>query len=348
MPGPPRPGGTPPSSTGYGSAPPSGAFQLPGAAGPHPPFPGPAMPRPSGPPSTGAPGMPGAPGGMMGPGSVPPGGMGFPSAQYQAPGSMPMGPPGSMGPGMPRPLGPPMANGGPPPGPMGGPMPGGPRPPMPGFMPSGPPGMARPIGAGPPGGPPNPYGPPMPSGPPSSSSMGVGGVGAPPPFPGAPPGGGMMPGGGPMPTRQATAARIDPAQIPRPVASQQEVVTFETRLGGQHAPPPSSISHFIVRDRGNASPRFMRCSLNAVPATVDLLNQSGMSFGVMVQPLALPDPQDDPVMVRMGGGMQYVSSGAGIQITQHMLVRQGCLLGCSAPGCLVSDPPMMRGWSFEM
>jgi hypothetical protein len=34
-----------------------------------------------------------------------------------------------------------------------------------------------------------------------------------------------------------------------------------------------------------------------VPATNELLNNSGMQFAVSVQPLALPDPEDDPVVV---------------------------------------------------
>jgi hypothetical protein len=76
---------------------------------------------------------------------------------------------------------------------------------------------------------------------------------------------------------------------------------FETRVNGAHVHPPSSLSRFIVRDRGNASPRLLRSTLNAVPVSTDMLNNSGMQFALSVQPLAQPDPEDDPVVVSGGG-----------------------------------------------
>eukprot|EP00775_Hariotina_reticulata_P004086 gene4086-4333_t len=185
---------------------------------------------------------------------------------------------------------------------------------MPGFMPQGPPGMARPMGppSGPGGaagaaGPPAPFGVPPPGGPPGMPSPGAMRSPGPMPMPGGPVGG---PGFGPAPpgpmgppSRQAMSAKIDPTQIPRPVVQQsQEVLVFETRVPGPvgqaaHTNPPSSTSRFIVRDRGSASPRLLRSTLNMVPATNELLNNSGMQFAVAVQPLALPDPEDDPVVV---------------------------------------------------
>lgn len=128
---------------------------------------------------------------------------------------------------------------------------------------------------------------------------GPGGFGPPPP-------GGMqyagpgMPGGmpGAAPSRQAMSTRIDPTQIPRPVVNQsQEVQIFETRVNGQHVNPPSSMSRFIVRDMGNASPRFLRSTLNAVPATNDMLNNSGMQFALSVQPLAQLAPEEEQVPI---------------------------------------------------
>lgn len=72
---------------------------------------------------------------------------------------------------------------------------------------------------------------------------------------------------------------------------------FETRVGGAHVHPPSSNSRFVVKDMGNASPRLMRSTLNVVPLSADMLNNSGMQFALSVQPLALADPADDPVAV---------------------------------------------------
>lgn len=80
---------------------------------------------------------------------------------------------------------------------------------------------------------------------------------------------------------------------------------FETRVNGAHVHPPSSLSRFIVRDTGNASPRLLRSTLNVVPVSTDMLNNSGMQFALSVQPLALPDPEDDPVVV--SGWLQWAS-----------------------------------------
>lgn len=72
---------------------------------------------------------------------------------------------------------------------------------------------------------------------------------------------------------------------------------FESRVNGQHVSPPSTTTRFVVRDMGNASPRLLRSSLNAVPATNDMLNTSGMQFSLALQPLALLDPDDDQIQV---------------------------------------------------
>jgi hypothetical protein len=82
------------------------------------------------------------------------------------------------------------------------------------------------------------------------------------------------------------------------------VQVFETRVNGAHVHPPSSLSRFIVRDTGNASPRLLRSTLNVVPVSPDMLNNSGMQFALSVQPLALPDPDDDPVVVSGCSGQQ--------------------------------------------
>ncbi|CAH1436377.1 unnamed protein product [Lactuca virosa] len=39
-------------------------------------------------------------------------------------------------------------------------------------------------------------------------------------------------------------------------------------------------SDFIVRDTGNCSPRYMRCTINQIPCTSDLLNTSGMQLAL--------------------------------------------------------------------
>eukprot|EP00249_Psilotum_nudum_P012247 c23671_g1_i1 orf=107-3535(+) len=92
------------------------------------------------------------------------------------------------------------------------------------------------------------------------------------------------------------SSRIDPNQIPRPTLSSVTSL-FETRINSQAALPPSATSNFIVKDTGNCSPRFMRCTLNQIPCSADLLSTSGMPLALMIQPMALPHPSEDSIQV---------------------------------------------------
>ncbi|KAJ4964766.1 hypothetical protein NE237_016615 [Protea cynaroides] len=102
-----------------------------------------------------------------------------------------------------------------------------------------------------------------------------------------------------LPVAGAPAAgpsKIDPNQIPRPVPG-SSVILFETRQANQTNLPPPATSDYIVKDTGNCSPRFMRCTINQIPCTGDLLTSSGMQLALMVQPLALPHPSEEPIQV---------------------------------------------------
>ncbi|XP_004298636.1 PREDICTED: protein transport protein Sec24-like At4g32640 isoform X1 [Fragaria vesca subsp. vesca] len=94
----------------------------------------------------------------------------------------------------------------------------------------------------------------------------------------------------------AGPSKIDPNQIPRP-APDSSVVLHETRQGNQANPPPPATSDYIVRDTGNCSPRNMRCTINQIPCTADLLTTSGMQLALLVQPLGLPHPSEEPIQV---------------------------------------------------
>ncbi|XP_014513552.1 protein transport protein Sec24-like At4g32640 [Vigna radiata var. radiata] len=94
----------------------------------------------------------------------------------------------------------------------------------------------------------------------------------------------------------AGPSKIDPNQIPRPTPG-SSVILHETRQGNQATIPPSATSDFIVRDTGNCSPRYMKCTINQVPFTADLLATSGMQLAMLVQPLALPHPSEEPIQV---------------------------------------------------
>ncbi|XP_027367987.1 protein transport protein Sec24-like At4g32640 isoform X2 [Abrus precatorius] len=94
----------------------------------------------------------------------------------------------------------------------------------------------------------------------------------------------------------AGPSKIDPNQIPRPTPG-SSVILHETRQSNQATIPPSATSDYIVRDTGNCSPRYMKCTINQIPVTADLLATSGMQLAMLVQPLALPHPSEEPIQV---------------------------------------------------
>lgn len=82
---------------------------------------------------------------------------------------------------------------------------------------------------------------------------------------------------------------VDPDQIPsiprlRESVSQYYLThvypTFE-----RHVPPPASVQ-FVAIDQGNASPKFMRLTINNIPSTADALSSTGLPLGLLLQPLA--------------------------------------------------------------
>ncbi|CAI9754037.1 unnamed protein product [Fraxinus pennsylvanica] len=112
---------------------------------------------------------------------------------------------------------------------------------------------------------------------------------------------GMLPAPPPLPNQSMSLShtgqsKIDPNQIPRPIRS-SSVIIHETRQGNQSSPPPPATSDYIVKDTGNCSPRHMRCTINQIPCTVDVLSTSSMQLALLVQPLALPHPSEEPIQV---------------------------------------------------
>ena len=94
----------------------------------------------------------------------------------------------------------------------------------------------------------------------------------------------------------SSSSKVDPTQVPRPSAKGEAPEEYRT-MGNQYPHPPTPQARFIVRDNGNANPRFMRCTLSMMPYSSDLLKQSAMPLAVVVQPFALLDPADDPTQV---------------------------------------------------
>ncbi|KAI9981302.1 hypothetical protein PInf_008957 [Phytophthora infestans] len=176
----------------------------------------------------------------------------------------------------------------------------GPRPPQLGGQMQGPPPPQFNGQQGPPQGGAAPYLQPNRNAGPYPGPPGPGGA-APYGAPGAPgaPGAYGQPQQGGYPQQQqpqATQApkqRIDPTQIPRPVVS-AERVQYVAR-GHTVTMPPAASSDYVCVDEGCCNPRFIRPTLNHVPANKDLLKQCGLPLAAVICPLA--DLQEDELPI---------------------------------------------------
>ncbi|XP_038219066.1 protein transport protein Sec24C [Zerene cesonia] len=89
--------------------------------------------------------------------------------------------------------------------------------------------------------------------------------------------------------QQPPQKRLDPDQMPSPIQvmaddQQNRSGVFVTNDKG--LVPPLVTTDFIVDDKGNASPRFIRSSMYSVPVTADLLKQTAMPFCLVISPMA--------------------------------------------------------------
>ena len=97
---------------------------------------------------------------------------------------------------------------------------------------------------------------------------------------------------------------INPSQIPRPNQSDEiylnneKMPIYETNIA---TPPPHPISFFSVKETQNSSPRFIRSTLNSVPLSQSLLNETNLLFGLCIQPFAeIPDYEEKIPIVESG------------------------------------------------
>ncbi|KAK0097191.1 hypothetical protein PV326_003005 [Microctonus aethiopoides] len=118
-------------------------------------------------------------------------------------------------------------------------------------------------------------------------------------MPGVPGAGGFQPGAQPQ-----QAKRLDPESMPSPIQVIQDDQrnrngAFVTNQRG--LVPPFVTTKFIVQDQGNASPRFIRSTIYTVPTTTDIMKQTGVPFGLILNPMAqVVDGEEEPPIVDMG------------------------------------------------
>ncbi|CAL4892454.1 unnamed protein product [Urochloa decumbens] len=141
------------------------------------------------------------------------------------------------------------------------------------------------------------------SGPPGSMPQTAPAGGLRPPFRGPPAPSQQVQFGAPPPFGGAARPGVQPS----PFGASQAPPPFMGPPGGNaptFAPPawqgqarPAASSEFIVKDTGNCNPRLMRCTMNQIPCTGDLLTTSGMPLALLVQPFALPHPSEEPIQL---------------------------------------------------
>ncbi|XP_036402528.1 protein transport protein Sec24C-like isoform X2 [Megalops cyprinoides] len=335
----------PPSQPSFGGPPPPS--QPPFAAGP-PPTSQPQLtpgPPPSQPPFTGAP---------------------PPTSQSQFPGGPPLQPPVSQ-PTSYHSAPPPATGFPPPPGGATPSLPGMQGPPLPHQSLSGP-AMPQPNHmAGPPGQPGMqgmPPGPPtsgVPGPPPQAGLQGYqpqqngayGQIRGPQPgYPGSYPGqqsfGGQPPGPAPAPAPAPAPPpqkRLDPDSIPSPIQvieddrANKSSEPFTTGVRGQA--PPLVTTTFQVRDQGNASPRFIRCTAYNMPCTSDMAKQSQVPLAAVIKPLAtLPPDETPPYTVDHGESGPIRCNRCKAYMCPYMqFIEGGRRFQCAFCSCVTEVPP---------
>ena len=97
---------------------------------------------------------------------------------------------------------------------------------------------------------------------------------------------------------------INPNQIPRPnqndeiFMNNEKLPFYETAIGTQ---PPHSTSFYSVKETQNSSCRFIRSTLNCIPNSQYLLNETNLLFGLCIQPFAeIPDYEEAIPLVNPG------------------------------------------------
>uniref|UniRef100_A0A2D4F997 Protein transport protein Sec24C n=1 Tax=Micrurus corallinus TaxID=54390 RepID=A0A2D4F997_MICCO len=110
---------------------------------------------------------------------------------------------------------------------------------------------------------------------------------------------------GSQPAAPPPPKRLDPDSIPSPI----QVIEDDRNnrgsepfiTGGRGQVPPLVTTNFLVKDQGNASPRYIRCTSYNVPCTSDMAKLSQVPLAAVIKPLAaLPAEETPPYLVDHG------------------------------------------------
>ncbi|KAL0984102.1 hypothetical protein UPYG_G00137110 [Umbra pygmaea] len=155
-------------------------------------------------------------------------------------------------------------------------------------------------------------------------------------------GAGPAPAPAPAPPPQK---RLDPDSIPSPIQvieddrANKSSEPFTTGVRGQA--PPLVTTNFQVKDQGNASPRFIRCTAYNMPCTADMAKQSQVPLAAVIKPLAtLPADEMPPYMVDHGEGGPIRCNRCKAYMCPYMqFIEGGRRFQCGFCSCVTDVPP---------
>ncbi|XP_011883554.1 PREDICTED: protein transport protein Sec24C-like [Vollenhovia emeryi] len=100
------------------------------------------------------------------------------------------------------------------------------------------------------------------------------------------------------------ARRLDPEQMPSPIQVMQDDQNmrggvFITNQKG--LVPPLVTTNFVTQDQGNTSPRYIRSTMYTVLTTTDIIKQTNVPFGLVINPMArIVQGECEPPIADMG------------------------------------------------
>ncbi|XP_032773314.1 protein transport protein Sec24C isoform X2 [Rattus rattus] len=148
-----------------------------------------------------------------------------------------------------------------------------------------------------------------------------------------------------LPPQQKTRHRIDPDAIPSPIQvieddrNNRGSEPFVTGVRGQV--PPLVTTNFLVKDQGNASPRYIRCTSYNIPCTSDMAKQAQVPLAAVIKPLArLPPEEASPYVVDHGeSGPLRCNRCKAYMCPLMTFIEGGRRFQCSFCSCINDVPP---------
>ncbi|XP_019411468.1 PREDICTED: protein transport protein Sec24C isoform X3 [Crocodylus porosus] len=148
-----------------------------------------------------------------------------------------------------------------------------------------------------------------------------------------------------LPPQQKPRHRIDPDAIPSPIQvieddrNNRGSEPFVTGVRGQV--PPLVTTNFLVKDQGNASPRYIRCTSYNIPCTSDMAKQSQVPLAAVIKPLAmLPTEETPPYLVDHGESGPIRCNRCKAYMCPFMqFIEGGRRFQCCFCSCVTEVPP---------